>query len=320
MTHSSHHFVIPVPAWPAADSARRYRTCLFTGTRLRLDEHRWSPSLAAELSIGSSGMPLLIVMDGGRAMVCDRDAPPPIAHRDDWTLARHVTSSADESHATGVWAVFQFQAGAIASAPALAADAAAPSSASAARARRRLVQLSPNALFRYYWRRHALALRHPAPEQHVEEDALALLRHVVSRTWPHGRTRLADDSPGQARHHTLARDAQALMAVTIADPHPVAQIAQRLGTSPFHLARVFRTEVGLSLHQYLMELRLAEALDRLRTGAPDLSKLALDLGFSHHSHFSAAFRQMIGYSPRDVRRMLTADSVADLGIASRRCS
>jgi AraC-like DNA-binding protein len=219
----------------------------------------------------------------------------------------------------GVWAVFRFQSGVMAGAPSFAADSATPLSAGS-RARRRLVQLSPNALFRFYWRRHALALRHPAPEQHVEEDALALLRHVVSRTWPHGRTRLADESPGQMRHHALARDAQALMALSIADPHPVAQVARRLGTSPFHLARVFRAEVGLSLHQYLMELRLAEALDRLRAGAPDLSKLALDLGFSHHSHFSAAFRQVIGHSPRDVRRMLTAECVADLGIASRRCS
>lgn len=326
MNSPGFHSVIPVPAWPMADPARRYRTCVFAGSRLRLDDYRWSPSLAAELGTGASATPMLIVMDGGRAMVCDRNVLVPQADRahDDWTSPRRFAPLVDETVPKGVWTVFRFHASApvdtSAGAPAVVGGAETVMPASSARASARLVQLSPNALFRYYWRRHALALRHPAPEQHVEEDAVALLRHATSRTWPGGGTASPHESRGRVRHRTLAREAQALMAHAIAAPHPVAQLAQRLGTSPFHLARVFRIEVGLSLHQYLMELRLAEALDRLRTGAPDLSKLALELGFSHHSHFSAAFRQAVGYSPREVRRMFTADQVADLGIASRRCS
>jgi AraC-like DNA-binding protein len=183
-----------------------------------------------------------------------------------------------------------------------------------------LIQLSPQALFRYYWRRHALILRYPAPEEHVENDAKSLLRHVVSRARVHGRGSGAASSEVRARHGKLARAARVLMAESIADPNPIAHIAARLGTSPFHLAHVFRAEVGSSPHQYLVQLRLVAALVQLRAGAPDLSKLALELGFCHHSHFTAVFRQALGYTPRQVRRMLTADTIADLGIAARQCS
>jgi AraC-like DNA-binding protein len=118
----------------------------------------------------------------------------------------------------------------------------------------------------------------------------------------------------------LAREARILMGQAIADPNPIAQIAVKLRTSPFHLAHVFRAEVGSSPHQYLVQLRLIAGLVQLRAGAPDLSKLALELGFCHHSHFTAAFRQVLGYTPREVRRMLTADTIAELGIAARQCS
>ncbi|MBP0644825.1 helix-turn-helix domain-containing protein, partial [Mycobacterium tuberculosis] len=65
--------------------------------------------------------------------------------------------------------------------------------------------------------------------------------------------------------------------------------------------QVFRRVEGLPLHQYLLRLRLARALDRL-AGVEDLSQLAFELGFSSHSHFTATFRQVYGRSPADFQR------------------
>src|SRR6185312_9723361 len=58
------------------------------------------------------------------------------------------------------------------------------------------------------------------------------------------------------------------------------------------------------MHQYLLQVRMAVALDRLSAGATDLSRLALDLGFATHSHFSAAFRQYFDVAPRVARAAL----------------
>ena len=72
-------------------------------------------------------------------------------------------------------------------------------------------------------------------------------------------------------------------------------IAKRLQTAKRISA--FRAATGRSVHQHLTALRLHAALDRIPERRGDLSGLALELGFSHHAHFTAAFRQTFGISP-----------------------
>ncbi|MEO7455923.1 MAG: AraC family transcriptional regulator [Gemmatimonadaceae bacterium] len=277
---------------------------------MHLDELRWSPAFEAQVSSWASSATLLLVLESGDAMLnVQADALPSLASlRNEQSTA----FAAARPRPMERCAVFRFD------------DVAASASAKmippgTRRQERPLVQLSPRALLRFYWRRHALMLGYPSPAEHVEEDAVALLRHVTSRILREAQEETASNSEGRRRHCALAREAKALMAVSIADPHPIAQVARALHTSPFHLAHVFRTEVGSSPHKYLVQLRIIAALVQLRAGARDLSKLALELGFCHHSHFTAVFRNAVGYTPREVRRMLTAECIADLGIAAR-CS
>lgn len=313
---------MPQPAWSTSDTVQRGRSSLFASDHVHLDEARWSPGFEAQVSSWATAAPLLMVMESGEAMLSVHgDAPASLeSWRDDRPSPTAAEANTARPRAMELCAVFRFETGAAARVLSGATSTATPCPAASRLPERRLVQLSPNALFRYYWRRHALSLRYPSPNEHVEGDAMALLRHAASRARSAGRPESASSSPGRSRHRVLARRAKALMAVAIADPHPIAQVARALDTSPFHLAHVFRTEVGSSPHQYLVQLRLIAALRELRAGAPDLSKLALELGFCHHSHFTAVFRQTLGYTPREVRRMLTAESFADLGIAARQCS
>jgi AraC-like DNA-binding protein len=73
--------------------------------------------------------------------------------------------------------------------------------------------------------------------------------------------------------------------------------------------------VGRTLHGHRNELRLRAALDQLPDSRRHLSRLALELGYASHSHFTAAFRRRFGASPdwlrrhgtlRGVRRLLEA--------------
>jgi AraC-like DNA-binding protein len=64
---------------------------------------------------------------------------------------------------------------------------------------------------------------------------------------------------------------------------------------------MFQQVEGLPLYRYQMRLRLARALDLLGDYF-DLTGLALDLGFSSHSHFSAAFKQAYGQTPLEFQR------------------
>ena len=103
-------------------------------------------------------------------------------------------------------------------------------------------------------------------------------------------------------------EVRALLASQPTETWHLDSIARTVYCSPFHLARQFRAIIGESIARYLLRLRLALALDRLAQGETELARLAVELGFAHHSHFSARFRSVFGTTPTAVRNTLTHQS------------
>lgn len=104
----------------------------------------------------------------------------------------------------------------------------------------------------------------------------------------------------RARRRKLVEDVQALLARRYADALSLADVAEMLGVSAYHLCRVFRAQTGQSLHQHRDQLRLRAALNRLERDE-DLTTIGLDVGYSSHSHFTAAFRRAFGVPPSVAR-------------------
>lgn len=103
-----------------------------------------------------------------------------------------------------------------------------------------------------------------------------------------------------------AADARRLLAET-ADRHAglsLHEVADAVSRSPFHVARSFRKQTGLTLHQYRQHLRLAAALERLVDGDCDLAGIAHDLGYCSQSHLGAVFKQEVGVTLGEARRTL----------------
>ncbi len=80
----------------------------------------------------------------------------------------------------------------------------------------------------------------------------------------------------------------------------LSQVATLVGVSPVYLTQEFTRSEGLPLYQYQLQLRLNQALLEL-PHCGDITELALDLGFSSHSHFSAVFRKAFGMTPSQYR-------------------
>jgi AraC family transcriptional regulator len=96
-----------------------------------------------------------------------------------------------------------------------------------------------------------------------------------------------------------------LLASDLSRRWTLAEIAAEIRGSPVYLTQVFQQVEGIPLYRYHLRLRLARALD-LIARYDDLSTLAADLGFSSHSHFSAAFRQAYGRSPTAFKQFAKA--------------
>jgi AraC family transcriptional regulator len=144
----------------------------------------------------------------------------------------------------------------------------------------------------------------PREAMAVEEAALKVLREVLR-----GDAQASSTAPRRPSHRarrSYAEDAKALLQQRFRERLQLDDIARSLYVSPYHLCRLFREETGVPIHSYLNRLRLREALEPIAEGKTDLSELAAGLGFSSHSHFTAAFRKELGLSPREVKKLAAA--------------
>lgn len=130
---------------------------------------------------------------------------------------------------------------------------------------------------------------------HLEETVVHLLGTLLARAHGHHPPSQGDDG---RRRRALVSDAKLLLARSLHRRVELREMAETLGCSVFHLCRTFRRLEGMTLHAYHRQLRLRLALERLAdTGRTDKTTVALDLGFSSHSHFTAAFREAFGMAP-----------------------
>ena len=126
----------------------------------------------------------------------------------------------------------------------------------------------------------------------AEELVIALLRSALDGDTPRGVP--------AASTCRLIRRAKEVLEAQLAARIRLADVACTVGASPAYLTHVFRRVEGVALHQYVTQLRLARALAEL-PHTDDLTTLALDVGFSSHSHFSAVFRRAFGMTPSQFR-------------------
>ncbi|HET9711379.1 MAG TPA: AraC family transcriptional regulator, partial [Pyrinomonadaceae bacterium] len=100
----------------------------------------------------------------------------------------------------------------------------------------------------------------------------------------------------------LAEAAKTYLAAKMSERITLDDVARAVHASPFHLARIFQQQTGVPVHRYLTQLRLRASMERLAEGADDITAVALELGFSSHSHFTDAFRREFGRPPSKVRK------------------
>jgi len=84
----------------------------------------------------------------------------------------------------------------------------------------------------------------------------------------------------------------------ITEPMTLHQLAQAAGYSPWHAARIFKDLTGKTPFDYIRELRLTRAAEKLQDEDVKIVDVAFDFVFESHEGFTRAFSKQFGVSPR----------------------
>lgn len=93
-----------------------------------------------------------------------------------------------------------------------------------------------------------------------------------------------------------------LMEANLEEPLTTDEIAQHVCVSRRQLERLFKQHLDSVPSQYYLELRLNRARQMLRQTSKSIIQIGLSCGFSSGPHFSSAYRNHFGLTPRDDRQ------------------
>src|SRR6476619_2722118 len=131
------------------------------------------------------------------------------------------------------------------------------------------------------------------------EQAMAVAL-VNGHTVRHRPVQIYRGGLGSARLRRIKELVQAKME----DDLSLDEMAQAVGLSTAHFARMFRKSTGETPHQFVLRQRLERAKAMLRAPEARVLDVAVACGFKTQQHFAQAFRDVWGVSPTEYRQDL----------------
>ncbi len=101
-----------------------------------------------------------------------------------------------------------------------------------------------------------------------------------------------EDAPGRT-----VREVIGYLRENYAEPIDSETLAKIFHFTPGYINRLFKREVGMPVHQYLITLRVDVAKKLLASGEYSPSETAGLIGFADYPHFSKTFKRLVGQSP-----------------------
>lgn len=164
---------------------------------------------------------------------------------------------------------------------------------------------------REYVQRLERADAEPLEPLWADVTGLQLIADVLEAAYVHHGARPKKRAATLDDHTSRTEAAKIYLAAHIGENVSLDEVAEAVNASPFNFARIFQQQTGRPPHRYLTQLRLRAALERLGD-ADDITALALDLGFSSHSHFTDVFRREFGTTPSEFRSSATTASIDEM--------
>ena len=144
--------------------------------------------------------------------------------------------------------------------------------------------------------------------QRADDGWLSVVRNLAHNLVIETRRALADAAGSREtqvyapRLRRIAVRARRFLEANYRRGLSVADVAQAVGLSQNYLATVFRREQGVTINDYLTELRLEEARCLLAGTDKSVAEISWEIGYASPFYFSRLFARKVGRTPTESRR------------------
>jgi AraC family transcriptional regulator of arabinose operon len=114
------------------------------------------------------------------------------------------------------------------------------------------------------------------------------------------RAAMGNVNPDSSRPYAATRMRQYIVENAYLN-FKVEDVARHVGMSVSRATHYFKQYYGLTIMQYLANVRLDRAVDRMKYTTQTLEQIAADCGFGSYTHFFNTFKEKFGLSPTDFR-------------------
>lgn len=130
----------------------------------------------------------------------------------------------------------------------------------------------------------------------AEELLFALSRLVYEQTFAAARE----------EERSLLQSLCAYLEAHLTEPLSLGALAERFFVSKYYIAHLFKEQLGVSVHQYLLQKRLSLCREAIGGGMASTEACA-SFGFGDYSAFYRAFRKAYGLSPKQWQALSLSD-------------
>lgn len=141
------------------------------------------------------------------------------------------------------------------------------------------------------------------------QTSVTVATETLGLAWPdHSDTTQAKPLPAEPtlQHWDFPSSLNSALRLYLAEGYPSIELAAELASTSVRTLQRRLHQCHLSYSDLIKQLRFDTALELLRDPEKTVLDAAYEVGFSDPSHFSRAFRQMAGVSPKEYRRQQMA--------------
>lgn len=108
-------------------------------------------------------------------------------------------------------------------------------------------------------------------------------------------------SSQDAKKISQLKPAMDYMQLNYDQPLALEDVARQAHLSVSRLAHLFKEQVGITVIEYLTNIRINQAKQRLLVSDQNCTQICFDVGYNNQSYFTRIFKQVVGMTPRQFR-------------------